>query len=309
MTGTGTQQMRSLVATAASALSQFRRVRLNSTLNWVYAGASDTDAVGCLSRDALDTVTPITVEPFINSQMVAQTMIAAGAITAPAAVYAAANGMVAATGTVLAGLAVTSTTTSGDTVVVIPSAAAILGAIARTALTTDSQPYTVPLTGMKTHATLVALGSAAGTPAGDMGLTPGTHGTNTPILIGEAANANSKSDAARFEFELPAEYVAGGTITIQVTAQITGNVQVAQTVAVQAYASDTHGGVSSALVAGGAQAVTTSWAVYSFTVTPTSRVAGDVLDCLITAAANDTGGTANKLIQIGDVRVVLQVKG
>ena len=294
---------------SVATLAKYRRVRYDSSGNWAYAGASDTDAVGCLQRDALDLVTEINVEPFINSQFAAQIMVASTTITAPAAVYAAANGEVAPTGTVLVGLALSSATATGDYVTVVPSAASILGSIARSSLTTDTQPYGVPLSAVKTHATLVALGSAAGTPAGDLGLTPGAHGTNTPILIGEAASGNSKSDAGRVIFELPAEYVAGGTITVRVRAAITGNVQVAQTVAVAAYASDGGGGVSASLCTTAAQTVTTSFANYDFTLTPTSRVAGDVLDILVTAAANDTGGTANKLIQIGAVSVLLQVKG
>lgn len=305
-----TQMLRSIVALAAvSPLAIFRRVRYSALGVVNYAGATDTDALGCLTRDVTDTVTPVTIEPFINGQFCGQIMVASGAITAPAAVYAAANGKVANSGTVLVGLANTSSTTDGDYVTVIPSAAGILGSVARSSLTTDTQPYTVPLSALKTHATLVGLGAAAGTPAGDMGLTPGTHGTNTPLAVGEAASGNSKSDAARFLFELPAEYVAGGTITVRIHAQITGLVQVAETLQVAAYASDKAGGVSANLQSAGAQTLTAAFADYDFVITPTSRVAGDVLDILITAAANDTGGTANKLIQIGDVRVLLQVKG
>ncbi len=305
--------MRGLSFTPTGALARYRRVRFGTDGKLAYCAASDTDCIGVTQRDSVASgllnLQPAPVEPTNNGQFCGLIMTAVAAITAPAAVYAAANGKVDASGTVLVGLAISSSTADGDLLTVLPSAAAILGSVARSSLATDTQPYTIPLTSMLTHATMVALGSAAGTPAGDFGLTPGTFGTNTPLIVGESASGNSKSDAARVLFRLPAEYVSGGTITLRIHCRITGNVQVAQTIDASCYVADGAGSLGSDIVTTNAQTVTASMADYDFTITPTSRVAGDVLDIQITGAANDTGGTAGKLIQVGDVRVLLQVKG
>ena len=309
MSATQTQNQRGFAFPAGLAtLAQYRRVRISSG-TWAYCGASDTDGIGVLTRDAFDTTTPITAEPFINGQFCAQIMVASGAITQYSAAYADSNGEVAGSGTVLAGLALTAAVNAGDYVVVAPSASSILGSIARSALTADTQPYAIALTALKTHATMVGLGSSAGTPSGDFGLTPGTSGTNTPLVIGEAASGNAKSDACRFLFELPPEYVAAGNVTLRIHARVTGLLQVAETIAATAYLMDGASGAGSTLIATAAQTLTATMADYDFVITGTTLVPGSVLDILITGAIDDTGGTANKLVQIGLVSMRMSIKG
>ncbi len=173
----------------------------------------------------------------------------------------------------------------------------------------DDQPYNIPLSDMRVTGTLAVLGNSAGTPSGAFGITPGSHGTNSPKLIGEAANANSKTNKCRFFFGLPAEYVANQSVTVRVHARITGNVAVSQTIDVTAYKSNGEAGVSADLCATAAQTLTSSFADYDFVITSTGLAAGDMLDIELTGVADDTGGTANKLIEIGSVEVLLDVKG
>ncbi len=173
----------------------------------------------------------------------------------------------------------------------------------------DLAVYNVPLASLQATGTGAQLGAAAGTPSGAMGLTIGAHGTNSPLVVGEAASGNSKTDYARFQFALPAEYVSGETITLRVRAKATGTINTAKTLDAQCYVSDGGGGISSDICATAAQAVTTSFANYDFTITPTSRVAGDMLDIQLVTVADDTGGTNNKLIQIGAVELLLDIKG
>jgi hypothetical protein len=197
-----------------------------------------------------------------------------------------------------------------DIIEVAPSPASILGAIARSALTQDAlKPYTVPLTQMQATGTGAQLGAAAGTPSGAMGLTVGTYGSATPLVVGEAASGNSKTDYCRFQFTLPGEYDAGETITLRVRAERTGALNVSGTIDASVYLSDGGGGLGSDLCATSVQTVTASFANYDFVVTPTGLVAGDTLDIQLTAVANDTGATNNKLVAIGAVQVLLDVKG
>ncbi len=201
-------------------------------------------------------------------------------------------------------------TSSGDTIHMTLESRDASTTTLRSALgQDDASVYNVPLDQMKTHATLALLGASAGTPSGDCGMTPGTYGSASPVIIGESASGNSKSDAFRFLFALPVEYVAGETVTLRVHSMITGNVNVAQTVDASAYKVDGAAGIGSDLVSTSAIALTTSFADHDFTITPTTLGPGDILDIQITLAANDTGASNNKLCKVGAVQMLLDVKG
>lgn len=183
-------------------------------------------------------------------------------------------------------------------------------AVARSALVQDdAKPYNVSLTRLAVTGTGAALGTAAGTPSGAFGITVGTFGSASPKVVGEAASGNSKTDKARFQFALPGEYVAGQTVTLRVKARITGNVSTTQTIDAEVYKTDGAAGIGSDLCATAAQSLTTSFANKDFDVTATGLAPGDLLDVQLTGVADDTGGTANKLIEIGAVEFLLDVKG
>lgn len=293
--------------TAGAALAKYRRVRLSSGV-LAYCGTGDTDCLGTLyaATFASGDLATVTLTNAEGTHLV----VASEAISAGAACYAAADGKVASTGTVLVGEVLTAATTNGDVIEILPSTAAIIGEVDRSSITQDALAiYTVPLNRMGVTATLALLGASAGTPTGAPALTPGTHGSASPILTSEAANNNSKTNVCRFLFALPAEYDAGETITCRVRAKVGGALAVAQTVDIEAYKSDLGAGVGSDLCATAAQAVTTSYANYDFTITPTGLVAGDLLDIELTMVANDTGGSANQAITIGAVQMLLDVRG
>jgi hypothetical protein len=167
---------------------------------------------------------------------------------------------------------------------------------------------TVAIDNLRVTGTGALLGTAAGTPAGAFGLTYGTSGSASPKLVGEAANGDSKTDKARFLFTLPTEYAAGGTVTLRVKCRMTGNVATAQTIDATCFKGDGEAGVGSDICATAAQTITDAFADYNFTITPTGLAAGDLLDIELTGVANDTGGTSNKLLEIGNVQVLLTVK-
>lgn len=141
----------------------------------------------------------------------------------------------------------------------------------------------------------------------DLGLVSGTLGSADPILQTGDGKATTLTQYARTQFVLPAEYVAGETITLRINAGMNTTV------------SDTTGQIDASvyLEGGGSDIVTTAAqscnsltpANYDFTVTPTGVVPGSILDirvkCYIVDGAT---GTAVKM-EINKVSLLLDIKG
>lgn len=124
-------------------------------------------------------------------------------------------------------------------------------------------------------ATSLGLGDAAGSVV-----------TGTTTNGGATASA---SETAAFSVQLPDNYVDGGAIELRVRAKVSADRQTSQTVdAVVKLLGDSLG---SDICADAAQTLTTSYANYDFTITPTGLVAGDVLWVEITLATDDTAGS------------------
>lgn len=110
--------------TAGEAIAQYLRVKFSGT-SLVKAG--NTDA--CIGTNLLDVFASgdlMTVD--LRTAQGTVVMVAAGAITKGNPVYAAASGRVDASGTVLEGTALTTTTAAGDLLEVLPIGAASSGA-------------------------------------------------------------------------------------------------------------------------------------------------------------------------------------
>lgn len=165
----------------------------------------------------------------------------------------------------------------------------------------------VPLWRLRRTADLSQLPTAAdGT---NLGLAAGTHGTSGAKLITSAVSSGgSATEAARFLFALPGEYVDGRTVTLRVRARAADTAGTSATVDAEVCKTDGEGGVGADLCATDARdANSASWADLDFTVTPTSLAAGDLLDVEITAAVDDTGGDGAQ-VEIGAVTVLLDSK-
>lgn len=289
-----------------SALGPYVRVKLSGGY-LVVAGAAD-DELGTLEHRALATDTLAAVVP--REDPCSRLMIAAGVIAQYAEVYAAANGKVADSGTLIRGIALEAAAASGDAIEVLSLMASLIGTVPRTNLVEDAlQPYTIPLAEARITETLVILGAAAGTPSGAFGLTPGVHGTNSPVIVGEAASGNIKTDKLRLSFALPPEYVAAGDVKIRIHAKLGALLTATSTIDVTVREADGEAGVSADLCATAAQTLTAAYADYDFVITATGLVAGDLLDIEIVGVANDTGGTVNDKIYIGGIKVLADVKG
>jgi Cu/Ag efflux protein CusF len=140
-------------------------------------------------------------------------------------------------------------------------------------------------------------------------------GTNQWMVDGEATVNETEASVGLFNFVLPENYVAGGTITLQVSALVVlaGDAANDATSTIDMEARKvtlTTGAIGSDLVATAAQTLATAGATYSFTVTPTGLVAGDKLVCKLTTSVVETaGGTGAANSRITRLGALLQVKG
>ena len=140
-------------------------------------------------------------------------------------------------------------------------------------------------------------------------------GTNQWLITGEAAVNETEASVGLFSFQLPENYVAGGTITLRASAFVTvagdAVLNASSTIDMEARkVTKTTGAVGSDLVTTAATAIVAAGANYDFTVTPTGLVAGDKLVCkLTTSIIEDAGGTGAATAVITALGAVLQVKG
>lgn len=102
---------------AGAALVQHRRVKLSSG-KLAYADADDTDVLGTMAREAF-AVDEYVAVVLANAEGT-QIMVASEAITVGTVVQAAADGKVAATGTVGVGIALSAAVAANDWIEVLP---------------------------------------------------------------------------------------------------------------------------------------------------------------------------------------------
>lgn len=128
--------------------------------------------------------------------------------------------------------------------------------------------------------------------------------TRGSVLLATAASGTSVNQSAVTVFRLPPTYIPGNTVTLRVRGkQATTLLTVGTTVdAVVKLIGDTLG---SDICTTAAQTVTTAYANYDFTITPTGLVAGDLLAIEVFVIEDDTGGTVNTAGSISRVEVRL----
>ena len=129
----------------------------------------------------------------------------------------------------------------------------------------------------------------------DLAVVLGTFGTNAPTVQGVDFGGTNTTAYARLFYPLPANYVAGGAITVKAFAgMLTSLADNACTLDVEAYLMDTSDATEGDdLCATDAQSINSlTLAEKSFTITPTGLVAGDVLDIRLKVAGTDAGNAA-----------------
>jgi hypothetical protein len=119
-----------------------------------------------------------------------------------------------------------------------------------------------------------------------------TLGTNF-YLVSEAANSNTKTDDAIFEYVLPASYVKGQNLTVTVNASITGSGTLStKTAQIKAYRCGTGGTQGADIGPGAATEMTAAGADVTFTITGTTLNPGDKVVFLLETVLTETAASA-----------------
>lgn len=137
----------------------------------------------------------------------------------------------------------------------------------------------------------------------------GTHGSASPLVQSADFASASGSQGLRIEAFLPPNYEDGETIAIVLRAKLTTDASVTKTLDVECYKPDGDGSVGSDLCSTSAQSLTTSWANYTFVITPTGLVAGDPLDIEVTVALNDGVAGSGVVANISVVELQFDTRG
>ena len=144
------------------AVEEYLRVKLSAG-KVVVAGATDQDAIGVTERAALVANDPVSV--WLNTAQGTVTMHSTGTVAVGAVVYAAADGKVAAAGSVVVGRALTATGASGGHLEVLMDAQPAVGFTAAAAT-----PATVSALGIPQHTIIASVAGAqtVNIPGGDV---------------------------------------------------------------------------------------------------------------------------------------------
>jgi hypothetical protein len=295
---------------ASGALAKYRRVRLDENGELAYCGAADTDCVGITTCATFARGEKVAVW-LLSSQ--GTFPVTAAAATTARTLYAAASGKVDDSGTVLHGTALGETGLSGaadDVIEAVVSPAAIIGSTARTALTQeDLVSYPVPFKDLRVWDAPSTVAVAATAASDDLAVVYNTFLTASPsVESGDLKNSGATTRKVGFEFTVPAEYVAGETITLRVNAGMkttvasvsaTVDFQVARRAAPTVDVCATNAQSINSLVA----------ANLDFTITPTNVVPGDVLEVVCSVAVNDSGTGTAVIGKINSIGLLLDIKG
>ena len=148
----------------------------------------------------------------------------------------------------------------------------------------------------------------------DLAFIEGTWGTDAPTLQTSDAKATTVTQYARFMAPLPAEYVSGQTVQVQVVGgMITTVSDGTATVDLECYLGTAAGGVGSDLCTTAATTINALMSgtptTVAFTITPGSLVPGDVLDMRFKVAITDSATATAVIGEISKIALLLDIKG
>jgi len=295
--------------TASGALAIYRRVRLDANGELAYAGAADTDCIGITTRPAFAQGEKIAVWLLSSQGTFPVTALAA---TTGRTLYAAANGMVDDSGSVLHGTALGATGLAGainDVLEAVVSPAAIIGTTARTALVQDDlAPYPVPVGQLRVWDAPSTVAVAATGANDDLAVVYNTFLTAGPTVeTGDLKNTTTTRKVG-FEFVVPPEYVAGQTITLRANAGM--KTTVASTSTTIDFEVARRAAPTVDVCATAAQSINSLTAAdKDFTITPTNVVPGDILDVVSSVTVTDTATGTAVIGKINSIALLLDIKG
>lgn len=145
---------------------------------------------------------------------------------------------------------------------------------------------------------------------GFLKMVSGTHGAATPKLSTADFAGASGTQGLRFLYEIPQNYEDGKSISVRVRAKWDTDVaDGTNNLDVRAFLSDGMGGITgSDKCQTAVQNPTATAAYYTFVLSPTGLVAGDVLDIVVDWAIVDTAGVS-VIGFLGRLDVLLQTQG
>ena len=151
-------------------------------------------------------------------------------------------------------------------------------------------------------------------PAGssdDLRLVGGTFATASPTVQTSDSKNTSVTQYARFLVRVPAEYVAGETLTLRAHAGMNTTVASSSaTIDFQVYKSDLEGSIGSDLCSTSATTINSlTDADCDFVIDGSSLVAGDFLDVRTTIAIVDSATGTAVIGQIGGIALLADVRG
>lgn len=175
----------------------------------------------------------------------------------------------------------------------------------------SSSEFLIPFEKMFKPADMTA-GLPSSTTTGDAFLSRvgGTHGTATPTLKTADFTSASGTQGLRFTFELPHNYVAAGSVSLQVRAKWSASAPtVTNDLDARVFLMDGIGGITgSDKVQDAAQNPTGTAVTYEFDLSTTGLVAGNQLDCVVDVDV-DQGAAAEAILVIGFVKMIVETQG
>lgn len=291
---------------SGAALPQYRRVRKVAGVLQL-AGAADTDSLGVVETAIFAAGEQVSV--VLRNAQGTVPMVACGPINAGAAAYAAANGKIDATGSVLVGL--TNEAASGDNSIIeiIPTSSSLFPSLARANLTQDDlKPYPVKVMDLAVWdapSTRAVLATGAND---DLAVVYGTFLTAAPTVETGDVKAAESARKVGFQFAVPPEYVDGQTLTLRINAGAKTTVaDVALTLDAQV---SRQAAPTVDICATAAQSINSLVAANKdFVLTPTDVVAGDLLDVVLTIAYHDDATATPVIGVINSIKILADIKG
>ncbi len=164
----------------------------------------------------------------------------------------------------------------------------------------------VPVTSWRAPTNInTVLGAATAT---ILGLITGTVGTATPMLQSDDSKAASHTAKAIAEYNLPADYIAGGTFSLAIKAgMITTVADTSATLTVEVFR-DAGDGTVGANIGPAAQSINSlAAAVKTFVITPTTLNPGDKLILRLTTTIVDGASGTAVIAQIENIKAQTNV--
>lgn len=151
---------------------------------------------------------------------------------------------------------------------------------------------------------------AAAPTSDDLGLSGGTIGSASPMIISTTSSGTTVTQKLRFEFILPSEYIPAGRVYVRLHSRVAVVANVSATVDISAYESNSEAGISADLCITGATTINSAtWADRDFILTATGLIVGSRLDVLVTVALDDTGAANACIANIGSIEILCDTKG